>query len=160
MVTGHVCGPFADGHQFLAMGRHQAASMSCMSSHSLTAAVCHPVETAHERSALAGAEGPGKLREQVAQIDAFHGDSCFTDAVPRTSKVVPWIRWLRRSEFRPALQMALQDMLAPTASGQLKPSAPLQVDLQNLGKRMPCSGQTIKRLVYLCTWPRLRDGGR
>lgn len=33
------------------------------------------------------------------------------------------INWLRRNEFKPGLQMALQDMLAPTESGQLKPSA-------------------------------------
>lgn len=51
-------------------------------------------------------------------------------------------------------------MLAPTDSGQLKPSATLQVDLQDYGKGMSCSGQIIKRHVYLWTWPEVRDGWR
>lgn len=130
-----------------------------MASHSLTAAVCHPVEMAHERSALAGAEGPGKPCEQVAQMPSTVALASLTLFLG-PPRLFLGINWLRRNEFRPGLQMALQDMLASTESGQLKPSAPLQEDLQNLGNRMSCSGQIIKRRLYLCIWPQLRDGWR
>lgn len=124
-----------------------------------TAAVCHPVEVACESSALAGAEGPGKLREQVAQMPSTVTLASLTLSLG-PQRLFLGISWLRRNGFRPALQMARQDVVAPTVSGQLKPSAPLQVVLQNWGERMSRRGQVVKRRVHLCACPELREGWR
>lgn len=61
----------------------------------------------------AGRAGTGKPCEQVAQTPSLV-----------TQRLFLVISWLRRSEFRPDLQMALQGVLAPVGSGQLKSCCP------------------------------------
>lgn len=63
---------------------------------------------AHERSALAGAEGLGKLCEQVVQMPSTVTPASLT-LVLGLQRLFLGISWLRRNDSRPGLQMALQD---------------------------------------------------